>query len=98
MTFDLKRAIKETIAKMTDEERDYYNAVQAALLSCYVDKSMRAVVIVGTDTGERHEAIELSHMMTINANDIDLVKLFACGSIQVGTLVMADAPAPERLN
>lgn len=90
--------IEQTVAAMSEEDRAHWEAVQCALLSCYVDNTYHGVIIVCSDDPETPEHIELAQMMSINATDIVSAKIVAHGATQVTSLLMADAPPREMFN
>lgn len=84
--------MEAALGVMSADEREHFKTVCAALLSCYIDHGLHALVIIGNDDPERHDSLELSQLLSVNTSEIQAAQLLSAAQTQVSILVMADAP------
>lgn len=83
-------AIENILKQMTEDQRDHFKVIMAALLPCYIHDSQHAVVLVGTSDVQGLTA--LNHILNINSTDINASQLLDGANEHMSAMVMQDAP------
>lgn len=85
-------SVMEKISRLSKEHRDHFAATIALLATCYDEESRsRAVILV-----DRPD--DMLHVVSLNANELDVAELIQNGATLLNLVVMEDAPPKELFN
>lgn len=100
----LDTAIADALAQMDEDQQEQFKAVCAAVLAAYVHDDVHCLVIIGRSQGSTVApfgtpvaipGLDVTHISSINASDIQAAQIIAGAANQVSAIVMADAPPRE---
>lgn len=94
----LDTAMEEAVAKMDETQRQHFKWLCAALLSCYVNQDLRALVLIGQDDVFAGTAVDLTQIQSVNCNDMHGIQLLTHAMAQMDSMLMADAPPRALFN
>lgn len=85
-------AVMESISKLPKDHRDHFAATIALLATCY-DPQSRARAVILVDRPD-----DMLHVVSLNANELDVAELIQNGATLLNVVVMEDAPPKEMFN